>query len=299
MTTLVKQINPKNFPTLTVQDFLRGPISGGYWITPEVASYILINYNTRNRPWKQGYRDRYAADMKAGNWIFNGESVSFSPTLDMLNGQHRFGGCVDSNTPFATFLVFGVNPEAFDSFDSGATRTAADVLVCAGIFSGDNAKQRASIAAATANNLEAYASGNLANAGRRNKRSNRDIEELFRSFPALRASTDYCTRKRFDTNTGITLGCFATMHYFGAHEAKQPDKTEDFFLRIKQLQFRGDKDPAKALYRRVQLMRKHGQSTRGRDALILCLMSLRADLDGKGLVLAQLTWHDGDPLPQF
>lgn len=101
-------------------------------ITPEDAAELL-NRNVGNRPPKGGAIKRYAADMRAGRWILNGEAIILRKDGTMLNGQNRLMACIRARTPFTTLVVSDVSDEAMDTIDIGMGRTLADQLHWRGI----------------------------------------------------------------------------------------------------------------------------------------------------------------------
>jgi hypothetical protein len=108
-------------------------------ITPEMAEEMLTN--PLYSPAAAGLKDRhhnesasglYARLMAEGKWHLNGEAIVFDDKGRRLNGQHRLHACVKADKPFLTWVVVGVDPAAFASFDRGKNRTPGDVLGMAG-----------------------------------------------------------------------------------------------------------------------------------------------------------------------
>jgi hypothetical protein len=97
-------------------------------ITPEMAAEFM-GRNVKNR---KGIRaddvNKYARDIVAGAWIVNGETIKVARNGHVLDGQHRFLGCMRAGMPFRSYIVTGLPPEAQDTIDCGITRTAADQL---------------------------------------------------------------------------------------------------------------------------------------------------------------------------
>ena len=97
-------------------------------ITPELALEVLENLNKGNRTKKPEEIRRYAADMKAGNWKLTGESIKFGTDGMLKDGQNRLSACIQASTPFATHVVFGIDPEVFANMDRGKNRNPSDVF---------------------------------------------------------------------------------------------------------------------------------------------------------------------------
>lgn len=113
-------------------------------ITPGVMEKWL-NWNRSNRNVRANLRDSHAEDMGEGNWKVNGEAIKLSRPLkageidDMpegsilfLDGQHRGEACIKSGKPFVSLVVYGLEPDARETMDSGVSRNMADVQHMAG-----------------------------------------------------------------------------------------------------------------------------------------------------------------------
>ena len=96
-------------------------------ITPKEANEMLKG-NTSNRTVSQTKVASLASDMMDGKFVANGESISFSPSGKLLNGQHRLLACVKSGVTFETVVAYDVPEEHFWSFDNTKTRKAADAF---------------------------------------------------------------------------------------------------------------------------------------------------------------------------
>lgn len=96
-------------------------------VTPKKAMEWLKR-NVHNRPLGQSHVNRLAGAMKAGTWKVNGETIKFNGNGDLIDGQHRLNACVTSGVQFESYVVTGLEHEAFDTIDQGKSRTASDVL---------------------------------------------------------------------------------------------------------------------------------------------------------------------------
>lgn len=104
-------------------------------ITPGMARELMgrnEGEEYRNRALSLGKLTRYVTDMKRG-WRLTGEAIILSKSGRLLNGQHRLKACIDAGVPFQTFVVFGIDDDAFAFMDIGKTRTAADIFSIHGI----------------------------------------------------------------------------------------------------------------------------------------------------------------------
>lgn len=104
-----------------------GPLT----ISPEVAVEMLGS-NTANRRRKDIKIDRYARDMMNGSWRLTGQSVQFSRSGRLLDGQNRLMACIKAGVPFQTFVSVGLDDDAMISIDKGTPRSFADDLTILG-----------------------------------------------------------------------------------------------------------------------------------------------------------------------
>lgn len=99
-------------------------------VTPSMAAIMMErNADTewQNRPQSTSAIRRYAENMRRG-WKFTGDTIVFSKSGRLLNGQHRLQACLASGCSFPTLVVFGVDDEAFAYMDVGTRRTAAHIF---------------------------------------------------------------------------------------------------------------------------------------------------------------------------
>lgn len=99
-------------------------------LTPEIASTLLESM-IGNRPVSQRRVEQMAADIKAGKWAENGESVIIDNSGRLIDGQHRCWAVVEANRGIRTVMVRGVHADTFASIDQGRYRSDADILAIA------------------------------------------------------------------------------------------------------------------------------------------------------------------------
>jgi len=99
-------------------------------ITPAYATNLL-KLNRHNRKFSERTAERLIKAMKDNNWKTNGETIKIGEASNggeiLLDGQHRLTACVKSNVPFTTYIIRGLDPDVFDTIDSGKRRNLADV----------------------------------------------------------------------------------------------------------------------------------------------------------------------------
>lgn len=87
-------------------------------ITPAIAR-MWLDTTLKNRTLRQSRVKQYAADMKAGRWKLNGESIKFDSTGHLLNGQHRLHAVIEADVTVEMLVVYNVDPSAQTTMDSG------------------------------------------------------------------------------------------------------------------------------------------------------------------------------------
>lgn len=100
-------------------------------ITPDLAREWL-GFNSHNRHLRQRVVHAYAADMASGNWQWNGESIKFSKSGVLLDGQHRLASIVESGVTISMLVIRELPDETQQTVDGGAKRKFSDVLALRG-----------------------------------------------------------------------------------------------------------------------------------------------------------------------
>lgn len=103
-------------------------------ITPELAKNILENRNAGNRPLKAAHIKMLMTTLKRDEWMLNGESIAFSESGRLLDGQHRLTACVNSGKSFKTVVIKGIEDDAaFGTIDIGKPRSVTDLMSLQGL----------------------------------------------------------------------------------------------------------------------------------------------------------------------
>lgn len=103
------------------------PVSELTTITPEMAGDFLATQRL-NRKLRGTRVNRYARMLAADKWQLTGEPIIFDSEGHLTDGQHRLTAIIVSGVPMTTFVVRGVERDAFKNTDSGAVRSLADTL---------------------------------------------------------------------------------------------------------------------------------------------------------------------------
>ncbi len=94
-------------------------------VTPEMAKEFLKG-NTINRTVSNSAIERYALDMKNGNWGLGGNGISISKDGRLLDGQHRLLAIIRANVSVDMLVCSDVDT-GMNDFDTGRRRGLADI----------------------------------------------------------------------------------------------------------------------------------------------------------------------------
>lgn len=100
--------------------------------TPKAAATILgvgtdtPGMNSHNRGRKPSKIKEYAEDMTNGTWHLTGDTIKFTKSGVLGDGQNRLYACVRARKSFTTHVVFGIDDAVFPWLDKGRTRSIGD-----------------------------------------------------------------------------------------------------------------------------------------------------------------------------
>lgn len=93
----------------------------------------LLERNKLNRPLSQVHVNRIAKQIESGKWCINGDTIKIAVTEDVLDGQHRLWAVIEANKAIETYIVYGIERDAFSTIDTlRRPRSGGDVLALAG-----------------------------------------------------------------------------------------------------------------------------------------------------------------------
>jgi len=102
-------------------------------ITPEVAKELLLR-NKSNRTINPSRVERYAREMREGNWMEDtGELIKISVSGTILDGQHRLHAIIKSGIPIYIHVATNMKDDIFKVIDTGKARNAGDIFKIAGV----------------------------------------------------------------------------------------------------------------------------------------------------------------------
>lgn len=96
-------------------------------VSPALAEKWLQK-NTHNRKLVTARVAQYAADMRKGDWQFNGEAIKLAADGTILDGQHRLEAILDADVTLQLLVITGLPLQAQESMDQGRPRAFGDTL---------------------------------------------------------------------------------------------------------------------------------------------------------------------------
>lgn len=96
-------------------------------LTPVLAQ-LLLDHNPVNRKIAKQNAADLRNDISEGRYEYNGESISVSKTLKLLNGQHRCMQVVATGISVETVIAFGAEDKARFTIDIGKPKSVSDFL---------------------------------------------------------------------------------------------------------------------------------------------------------------------------
>lgn len=101
-------------------------------IGPKEARYLLRT-NLHNRNVSEARVESLARDMRAGDWVMNGETIKVSESDTLIDGQHRLRAVVVADVPIAMLVVRGLPDSSQETVDLGAPRMLKNILQLRGM----------------------------------------------------------------------------------------------------------------------------------------------------------------------
>lgn len=226
-----------------------------------------LGANTHNRKLSNVRVDQMVRNMKAGQWDDNGETVKFSKTGVLLDGQHRLSAIIESDTVQVLTVVAGLDDKVQRSIDIGGKRTVGQQLDLNGHHDG---KALASIARFAMQ---------MASYPRVFRPSEMEVTEVAISDEKLQ----WVVAKVIPTLPAILGSPTVRGYVYRVLHEVDPDACATFFSKLTTLEKLPQDSPILALYRRLATpdMRKDG--LRGRVAMVTCYF------------IAWNAWRNGEP----
>lgn len=100
------------------------------WVimTPDLATFLLDNHNTDNRPHKPKTVEHYRKVILSGQWHLTHQGMAMDTRAIVQDGQHRLMAIRESGVECPVSFYTGMPPENFKAIDEGLLRKAADLF---------------------------------------------------------------------------------------------------------------------------------------------------------------------------
>lgn len=186
-------------------------------ITPEQAREMLA-LSGGNRDIRSARVASLAKDIVAGKYKLNGESIVLDEKGGALDGHNRLEAVVMSGVAIQSVVVRGMTRDVYHTFDSGASRTFADVLKI-------NTEESAKMLASALRYLSLWLCGVPKECGRESRFSNSFLLEVLAKHPSIRTSVEVCEKTK-KWPCPLRKSVFATGHYLLAAASTEEAATQ-------------------------------------------------------------------------
>jgi len=256
-------------------------------ITPELAYEWLTGaeYAGPNRHLSKEVVAVYARSMSNRAWMETGESIKFSKSGRLLDGQHRLNAVVEAGITVRSYVTYGIPDAAQDVMDTGRRRRAADVLAIHG-------KRNTSIVSGAARLLISLdRTGTIPQGGNRmGGATNDEIRAYVDAHPELEALSDGLYRGQIPVTPSVYLAALVLVARVDGDDASKFDAA----LRSGAALLRGD--PILTMRERLSLARAKREKLSSYVMLSALLRTWNAWRAGQQWSKCQL-YSDGLPIP--
>ena len=121
------------FPTFSIQDLeaVPGVRSVAIQLTPAVAKRLL-DRNVHNRKISEKIVQKYAEEIKAGEWRLTPQGIGINDRGELVDGQHRLSAIIRANQTVPMLITVGLPAASQEKVDRQRRRTLFDALYLAG-----------------------------------------------------------------------------------------------------------------------------------------------------------------------
>jgi len=244
-------------------------------VTPELAE-TWLSRNPNNRNLRKAVVDSYARDMETGHWALNGETVKFSTTNRLLDGQHRLSAVVLAQMTVPMVVVRGLPEDVMQTVDAGAKRSYSDALKLMG-------EENTSTLAAVARRAVMWERGMKTNTGAI-RPTPLEMTDFLVRHPEVRSSAELAAR--LASRERLPASVFGLCHYLFAQ--LDPDAAGWFLMRVSDGLNLSEGDPIAVLRDRIARLRVGGGRINETVGLALTIRAWNAYRDGSARTKLQL-----------
>lgn len=184
--------------------------------------------------------------MESGRWRLNGETVKFSTTSQLYDGQHRLSAIVQSGVTVPLVVVRGLGSDVMATVDAGAKRSYSDALKLTG-------EDNTSTLAAICRRAVMWERGMRTNTGAI-RPTPLEMNGFLERHPEIRASADLASR--LASRERLPASVIGLCHYLFAQ--LDSEAATWFFLRVADGDGLPATDPIAVLRARVTKLRISG-----------------------------------------
>lgn len=224
--------------------------------TPAMAERALKK-NRVNRSIRHNDVEKYAKDMQAEAWDFNGDTIRFDWFGNVLDGQHRLLALIKSGKSVDFLVVRNLAPEVQDTINIGRSRTMADILH----FRGEG---HAQLLGATMRMIAQVLKDNMTTT--RANTSTTEMLNLLDEHSEIRTSTEIGWWSKTAAITRYPPSVIATAHWMIARINGQ-EEANDFMTRIVTQANEAEGSAVLALTRRMNDLRRRGTRVHQKNML--------------------------------
>lgn len=248
-------------------------------VTPELAEQWL-QANVANRTIRRGKVNSYAAQMARGEWTISESAICFNVGGRMLNGQHRCQAVIQSGITVPMLVLRNVPTAAMDNMDTGAKRTAADVLNMRG-------ETNAHLTASVARTCILYLDDRLYRDRKVQEVSNANIAAFLEEHPDLRASVTFGSTT--NSRIGLSPTSIGVVHWLLTRNVGD-EMTKLFFEQLISLVGQGVDSPLLAFNSRIRQLKNHRAKLNHREEMYLLVKTWNYWVGGRKV--KTLTLHN-------
>ena len=260
-------------------------------VTPDMAWDFLSRTTIKNRFITQSTVHKYARQIMAERWCVTGEALKFDDVGNLLDGQHRLWGFIETGLESAVFLVIKNIPASSQSFiDTPKPRTPANTFEMEGV-------PDPRIAAAPVNMLKEYEHNRMPGSSAwRVALDNQGIYQYTLDHPDVLTSVSAVA----DSKGLKDLGKPATIAFTHCVTSRlNPTVAADFWRRIAEADYDGLGDPVQRIRERLIIARRQPHSTVS-PTMTAALIFKAWNAAVRGRTIGNLNWvQRGEKMEKF
>jgi len=123
-------LGPNDHPSLA------GIVRYDVLVGPKQARELIARNHGSQRALSQRKVREWAGQMRRGEWRYNGDSVRYTKSGWMVDGQHRLNAVILADVEIVMHVVEGLDDDVFAKIDVGMVRTPGHILQMAGYSCG-------------------------------------------------------------------------------------------------------------------------------------------------------------------